>query len=173
MKAGRHERKLWRSAMTGLLLVCLCICMCPVAAFAENGEIQGTIQRTLKREPLPVRGRWKRVSKKYRFVPSDGKLERGWLKEGNRTYYLDKGGFRVTGLVRLGRKYYFFRKNGVQRFGYIKIGKKTYFFDPADHGARSSTVIVVRGVPNTAPMSEPPSTTTEDTRFKRRRSAVF
>ena len=125
MKAGRHERKL---------------CMCPVAAFAENGEIQGTIQRTLKRESLPVRGRWKRVSKKYRFVPSDGKLQRGWLKEGNRTYYLDKGGFRVTGLVRLGRKYYFFRKNGVQRFGYIKIGKKTYFFDPADHGARSSTV---------------------------------
>ncbi len=156
MKAGRHERKRWRNAMTGLLLVFLCICMCPVAAFAENGEIQGTIQRTLKREPLPVCGRWKRVSKKYRFVPSDGKLQRGWLKEGNRTYYLDKGGFRVTGLVRLGRKYYFFRKNGVQRFGYIKIGKKTYFFDPADHGARSSTVIVVRGVPNTAPMSEPP-----------------
>ena len=156
MDTGSPRRKRWHRAMTALLLALFCMCMLPSAAFAKEKELQGTIQRTLKREPLPVRGRWKKVRKRYRFVSSDGRLLRGWLKTGTRTYYLDQGGFRVTGQVRLGKNNYYFRKNGVQQFGYIKIGKVTYFFDPADHGARSSAVIVVRGVPNTAPMTEPP-----------------
>lgn len=88
------------------------------------------------------------------YCGKSGKAVTGWLKLGNKTYYLDPAdkGARVTGFRMIGNKpYYFWKsdagslargkiswlnaktayysgKDGVLRKGVIRLGSRTYFF---------------------------------------------
>lgn len=96
-------------------------------------------------------GKWIKNKKGYRFRYTASKkyAKNTWLAVGNKIYFVDKKGYRVTGFKKYkkstyyldgkgrlalgwqtieGEKYYFSKKTGAMFTGWNKIGKKQYYF---------------------------------------------
>lgn len=72
---------------------------------------------------------WLKLGDKTYYIQKDGTRKTGWLKmTSGKKYYFKKDGTMVTGLLKLSSGKYYFDKNGVMQTGYKKIGKKIYNF---------------------------------------------
>jgi 2',3'-cyclic-nucleotide 2'-phosphodiesterase / 3'-nucleotidase / 5'-nucleotidase len=77
---------------------------------------------------LPSVNEWELVNGKWYFFNEDAVMETGWLKDGDKWYYLDpvNGDMKVD-WVKVNGKWYFLDKTGVMKTGWVLSNKKWYF----------------------------------------------
>jgi len=65
------------------------------------------------------------------YDPGNGpSIETGWEKSGNKWYYRDADGRRVSGWVKIASVWYYFSNDGVMSTGWKKVSGKWYYFTP-------------------------------------------
>ena len=64
-----------------------------------------------------------------RYYLEDGSYAKGFVEDGDYTYYFDENGSMVTGWTELDSKVYYFAANGNMAVGFTKIEDDTYYFD--------------------------------------------
>ena len=61
---------------------------------------------------------WKWIDGKYRYYAKSGALKKGWLKDGNKWYYLNpENGEMVTGEKEIDKVNYYFVDSGAMAVG--------------------------------------------------------
>lgn len=140
--------KKWkRGELFFLLALVLCLGMGGGVQAAEEGF--PLIEKVQAQPARP--GKWIKNKKGYRFRYAASKkyAKNTWLSVGNRIYFADKKGYRITGFKKYkkstyyldgrgrlvtgwktigGNRYYFSKETGAMLTGWSKIGKKQYFF---------------------------------------------
>lgn len=132
-----------------LLLLALFLCLGAGGNVKAAGEGFPLIA-AVKAQP-PQAGKWMKNKKGYRFrYTASGKYAKNtWLAIGNKIYFVNKKGYRVTGFKKYrkstyyldakgrlllgwqtieGERYYFSKETGAMLTGWNKIGKKEYYF---------------------------------------------
>jgi len=72
---------------------------------------------------------WLKLGDKTYYIQKDGTRKTGWLKmTSGKRYYFKKDGTMVTGWLKLSKGKYYFDKNGVMQTGYKVISKNIYLF---------------------------------------------
>lgn len=132
-----------------LLLLVLLLCLGAGGRVQAAGESFSLIE-TVKAQPAQT-GKWIKNKKGYRFRYGTSKkyAKNTWLAVGNKIYFVNKKGYRVTGFKKYkkntyyldakgrltlgwqtigGERYYFSKETGAMLTGWNKIGKKQYYF---------------------------------------------
>ena len=74
-------------------------------------------------------GTWKKSSKGWYYEYSDGTYATEmWIQEGNKWYYVNKYGYRMTSWQKVGKKWYYFESDGTMQTKWKQIGIKWYYF---------------------------------------------
>lgn len=66
---------------------------------------------------------------RYLNVATGQYVANNWLQDGNGFYFFDAAGYTVTGWYLINNKYYYFDENGLMKVGFLKLGDKTYYLD--------------------------------------------
>lgn len=135
----------------GEILLLLALLLCLGAGEKAQAADEGyPLIAAVKAQPAQA-GKWIKNKKGYRFRYTDsGKYAKNtWLAVGNKIYFVNKKGFRVTGFKKYkksayyldrkgrlvtgwqaieGERYYFSKETGAMSTGWNKIGKKQYYF---------------------------------------------
>jgi len=77
-------------------------------------------------EPKPLTG-WVKEGDKTYYIKEDGSRHTGWLELDRKRYYLDSDGVLHTGWLELDGKRYYFADDGVLHIGWLELDGKVYY----------------------------------------------
>ncbi|MDR1067627.1 MAG: hypothetical protein LBL36_00065 [Clostridiales Family XIII bacterium] len=101
--------------------------------FASNGAYTG----------------WHKLSNKWHYFNSLGRMQSGWQKLSNQWYYLSSAdsGVMVTGWKQLSGKWYYFggASDGKMKTGWQTINGKRYYFGSSGDGAMKTGTVKISG----------------------------
>ena len=72
---------------------------------------------------------WLKDGNKWYYLNAEGIMQTGWLKDGNKWYYLNASGAMETGWVKDGNKWYYLNASGAMETGWVKDGNTWYYLD--------------------------------------------
>ncbi|MCI5620119.1 MAG: hypothetical protein MR355_00920 [Lachnospiraceae bacterium] len=78
---------------------------------------------------------WQKVDDQWVFY-QDGKLETGWVQDGETWYYMNDTGVMQTGWVQDGETWYYMEESGAMKTGWVQDGSTWYYME--DSGAMAS-----------------------------------
>ncbi len=93
---------------------------------------------------------WQKINGQYYFYTADGEMMTGWIRFGDKMYYVSKSTeTRVQGIFSIGKKLYYFGKNGVlQKNKTVTYNGRKYMVDErgictplADEGAPNEDML--------------------------------
>ena len=93
-----------------------------------------------------VKNGWNVVGTYYYYFNADGSLYTGWLKQGDKWYYLNEidnslVGVMFTGWIDRNEKRYFADSNGALVYGWYEIDGSWYYFYPGTGEMARDTAI--------------------------------
>ncbi len=96
-----------------------------------NGVMTSVFVRNDGRWVKDLQTGWQKINGKYYFYTDAGKMVTGWIKSGNKMYYVDRSTkTRVKGLFGIGGKLYYFSSGGVmQKSKEITYNGRRYVID--------------------------------------------
>lgn len=84
-------------------------------------------------------GSWVLEGEEWRYQLSEHEyLERDWINDKGKWYYLDEDGYMVTGSRKIGGKYYYFRENGEMATGWAYDDDESQWYFMNDNGTRKT-----------------------------------
>lgn len=117
------------------------------AAGAQAADTQAVREPAQDENGNPLAGDWSGDGEEWQFLLDSGEyLEKAWIYDRGKWYYMDEDGFMVIGSQRIGGKYYFFRENGEMAVGwaYDEDADKWYYMN--DNGTRKTGWLQAGGV---------------------------
>ncbi len=71
---------------------------------------------------------WVKVGEKAYYLGDDGVMKTGWQEIGGKWYWFDSSGAMVKGLRQIGKYTYLFAGDGPMKTGWQKVGESWYYF---------------------------------------------
>lgn len=82
------------------------------------GAVESESQTDVAGVPVVSAG-WEKDGEDWRYKLSENKyLEREWIEDGGKWYYLDEDGYMLVGTQKIRGEYYYFRENGEMAVGW-------------------------------------------------------
>lgn len=117
-------KKGFLSALTMLFLMC-------IFSFQALGD--------MSTELVPNSVGWVLEGEEWRYRLSEHEyLEKDWISEKGKWYYLDEDGYMVVGSRKISGKYYYFRENGEMAIGWAYDDEESQWYYMNDNGTRKT-----------------------------------